>query len=195
MKYPELFLMRHGQTEWNVARRLQGWLDSPLTEQGRAHARAQGRILAGMSLPDPLDIRCSPLGRTRETARLALAEIGRTPEFDEDLREVMGGDWQGRLWSDVGVEHPALFYQHDHNITALSLVAPGGETEDQLRDRCLRVLGKLTRPTLLISHGVTLCVLRAILGGLTHQQMVNLPITQGTVQHFRDGKETTLKEA
>jgi probable phosphoglycerate mutase len=64
-----ILLVRHGETEWNRERRIQGRLDSPLTERGVAQARAMGRLVA--SLPDATSARivASPLGRAQQPQR------------------------------------------------------------------------------------------------------------------------------
>jgi broad specificity phosphatase PhoE len=72
-----MFLTLHGQTEWNKDGRVQGHLDSPLTEHGRSQAVAAARILGGQELvPGMFEMVCSPLGRTYETARIIAAELG-----------------------------------------------------------------------------------------------------------------------
>ena len=80
MQHP-IYLFRHGETVWNAERRAQGHLDSPLTETGRAQARAMGRALAReLALagygPATVIVRASPLGRVRETLALAATEAG-----------------------------------------------------------------------------------------------------------------------
>ena len=67
-----LYLVRHGETEWNRQRRMQGRLDSRLTAEGRAHARVHGQLLAREAVAQMI---VSPLGRTRETAELILAGL------------------------------------------------------------------------------------------------------------------------
>ena len=64
----KIYLFRHGETEWNVAGKMQGRLDSPLTERGREQALAHGRQLAQLAIPDCS--RASSPGRTRATAEL-----------------------------------------------------------------------------------------------------------------------------
>ena len=64
----KIYLFRHGETEWNVAGKMQGRLDSPLTERGRQQALAHGRLLAKLPPPDCYWV--SPAGRTRATAHL-----------------------------------------------------------------------------------------------------------------------------
>ena len=85
--FPPLYLLRHGQTTWNRDRRIQGQLNSELTELGRQHARRQGEILAGLDLPAGLTAYCSPARRTRQTAGIAFAPLGFVPVFDDRLKE------------------------------------------------------------------------------------------------------------
>ncbi|MGD9616911.1 MAG: histidine phosphatase family protein, partial [Alphaproteobacteria bacterium] len=68
-----IFLVRHGETEWNRARRYQGWLDSPLTPEGIAQAEAIGRLLSRLPEAAEAEIVASPLGRARHTAAIIAA--------------------------------------------------------------------------------------------------------------------------
>ena len=68
MRQPTIYLVRHGETEWNRARRYQGWSDSPLTVRGLAQAEAIGKKLCGISEAASAEIVSSPIGRARHTA-------------------------------------------------------------------------------------------------------------------------------
>ncbi|MGC1486395.1 MAG: histidine phosphatase family protein, partial [Albidovulum sp.] len=94
--YPEAFILRHGETEWNRAGRFQGRLNSPLTEKGCAQARRQGEILttAGVNASQ-FQFWSSPQGRARQTADLALGGMGGVIREDLLLQEIDVGDWQG----------------------------------------------------------------------------------------------------
>src|SRR5579864_3425707 len=108
-----IFLVRHGETEWNRARRYQGWSDSPLTARGVAQAAAIGRGLATIPEAVGAAIVASPLGRARRTAEI-IAEClqYKAPiRFDDRLREISLGSWDGldrrqvrRLMADKFVE-------------------------------------------------------------------------------------------
>src|SRR6188472_3952967 len=95
-----MLLVRHGETEWNRARRYQGWLDSPLTPEGIAQAEAIGHRLRLMPEAANAEIIASPLGRARHTAAI-IAEClsdtrGHRPiRLDERLREISLGSWDG----------------------------------------------------------------------------------------------------
>ncbi|QBX99987.1 hypothetical protein E2K80_03915 [Rhodophyticola sp. CCM32] len=67
-----IYILRHGETLWNIDRRLQGRLDAPLTDKGRAQAAAQGQVVADLLQTHPdLKIYCSPQGRARATWEIA----------------------------------------------------------------------------------------------------------------------------
>src|SRR5438132_5986301 len=105
-----MFLALHGQTEWNRDGRVQGQLDSPLTEHGRRQAVTAARILGGQNLVSgTFEIVCSPLGRTRETARIIAAELGfdvSAIRSDERLREVSLGQWDGHTRAEIEARWP-----------------------------------------------------------------------------------------
>ena len=125
-------LVRHGQTDWNLARRIQGATDVPLNETGRADARAAAELLAGDAHHA---VYASPLVRAHETARiiadhLALGE----PALVPDMRERTFGDGEGLL-----VE------QYLERFGDWHAVVPGAETLDEVGDRALAALDVIAR--------------------------------------------------
>jgi broad specificity phosphatase PhoE len=100
-----IFLVRHGETEWNLARRYQGWGDSPPTGRGIAQAEAVGRGLRALPEAEGVRIVASPLGRARRTAELIQATRGdATPiRLDERLKEVSIGAWDGLDRDEIAV--------------------------------------------------------------------------------------------
>ena len=98
-----LYLVRHGETEWNRQRRMPGRLDSRLTPEGRAHARMHGRLLARETVGHMI---VSPLGRTRETAELILEGCDVPVTYDERLVERHCGDWEGLTIDEIAVQFP-----------------------------------------------------------------------------------------
>src|SRR5437899_4019388 len=91
---PDLLLLRHGQSQWNLENRLTGWIDVPLSPRGEAEARAAGAKLRGRRIDK---VYTSVLKRAIDTATLALeaAGIGAPTERDAALNERMYGDPQG----------------------------------------------------------------------------------------------------
>ena len=93
-RYPDLYVLRHGETEWNREGIFQGVHDSPLTAMGREQAAHQGKILDRAIVDwSAVDIYSSPQGRAKTTAEIALAEVNRTADLHAALREVDTGDW------------------------------------------------------------------------------------------------------
>ncbi len=153
-----IFLIRHGQTEFNVEGRLQGWLDSPLTPLGVQQARRMGRILRSlMDDPDTWSIVSSPLGRARRTAEIVRAETGLVCDIrlDERLAEAGGGDWEGLTRDEIRILRPDL----DPNVPLrrLLLTASGGEGEAALDRRLTDWLSEIDeadgRRRIVVSHG------------------------------------------
>ena len=98
----ELLLVRHGETDWNAAGRLQGHTDRPLSDWGRDQARRLAEELAGEDFDA---IYSSDLARARETAEIVGAGLGLPVTLDPDLREKDWGTWEGLTSTErVGVE-------------------------------------------------------------------------------------------
>ncbi|MEO0389838.1 MAG: histidine phosphatase family protein [Pseudomonadota bacterium] len=189
MSYPPCLILRHGQTEWNVAGKLQGALDSPLTDVGREHARVQGRILAQFDLQDHLWI-TSPQGRAVATAELAGADPRRL-RHDPRLAEITMGTWTGLARADLAQGNPALFETdglawYDH--------APGGEGLEALAARTRTFLDDLTGPAVLITHGITSRMLRCHLQGLPPEAFEDVGGGQGVVYRVNNRVQTVLTE-
>lgn len=101
-----LYLLRHGETDWNRERRAQGQQESRLTAQGRQQALELGERLAEQHLDR---IYCSSSLRTRETAELAFGSRPVEVEFCDRLREIRMGSWEGRLYDEIRREEQAQF--------------------------------------------------------------------------------------
>lgn len=186
MTLPPLYLLRHGQTDWNRDGRIQGQLESDLTEQGRDQARRQGEILRGLPLPPDVRAHVSPLRRTRQTAELAVAPLGLPTSFDDRLKEVSLGPWEGNFYKDLKAR---LDPPHrDMGVFDLCLNSPG-EAEAALRARCLSFLEDLDAPAIIVSHGIALSMLRGLALGLDTEGMRGLDRGQGYVIELAEGRE------
>ena len=188
MPFPDLLVLRHGQTEWNAAGRHQGQLDSPLTPLGLAQARQQGEILARMNLKG-WQAACSPLGRAVETAKIALADTGLVPRLDDRLREVHFGAWQGLTANEIAAKWPALGADR-HDPFAWNFRSPGGERFEDMARRAQSFLDGLSQPTVVIAHGVFLRVLRGLWLGIGPDAMRDLDGGQGVVHQLHSGQQT-----
>ena len=186
-RFPTIWFLRHGQTEWNLERRLQGHLDSPLTGLGQAQAQQQARIMKPVIdqvAAGPGGIFASPLGRAQHTARIALG--GHPFQTDPRLSEIATGDWEGRLRDEVARGGGDLF---------VYAAAPGGEGFDALEARVAAFLADLQGPSIIVSHGLLGQVLRGLVCGLDRAGMDALSNLQSCVYLLENGEETVLRGA
>ena len=151
-----LWLVRHGETEWTLSGAHTGRTDIPLTDTGRAQAAAIARVLGGRHFDLVLT---SPLGRARETCRLA--GYGDTAQIEPDLQEWNYGAYEGRTSEEIQREVP--------DWTIWTKPAPNGETIDQVAARARRVIERAKShggEVALFAHGHLLRVLTACWLGL-----------------------------
>jgi len=99
METTHFWLIRHGETEWNASRRLQGWLDIPLSETGRRQARQLAAHLRKLEAPEFKAVLSSDLSRASDTAHIAAAHLGLPLITSERLRERNYGIYQGLDWA------------------------------------------------------------------------------------------------
>jgi probable phosphoglycerate mutase len=193
-----LYLLRHGETAWNIQRRMQGSKDSALTARGRAQAAAMGQALAVELArePGPTVFLRSPLGRTCETASI----IGRALGLDDGdwrddprLAELRYGTWEGSTWAEIEVDHPDALASW--RADPEGYCPPGGETHVQLRQRSAEALADIiasgTR-TVVVSHGVSGAVMRGLLHGLDARAMFVLEKPQDAFFRLLAGVEEKI---
>ncbi len=178
-RWPDLYLMRHGETRWNAEGRLQGRLDSPLTELGRIQAQRQAHLIRNIDAARF----SSTAGRAVETAAIVFA--GQDFHRDARLQEIDIGAFAGRLWRDLCIEHP--------EVTAGGWLdwydrAPGGELFAGLEARARDFLDGLRGPALIVTHGITLHMLRLIAMDLPMSRLGELPVTQGALHIVSAGR-------
>ena len=186
---PEVLVLRHGQTEWNAAGRLQGHLDSPLTEIGVRQAQRQNETLLDYDL-DGFRFITSPQGRARKTAQLALAGIVAEIETSEELKEINMGQWSGITRAEIAAERKMRL--QDLGELQIYDWTPGGETTAQLFARCARFLVQLTGPAVLVTHGMTSLCLRLCALGWGLDRLADLPRAQGVVYRVKAGRHDEL---
>ncbi|PJI91525.1 putative phosphoglycerate mutase [Yoonia maricola] len=186
MSHPELYILRHGETTWNAENRMQGELNSPLTEKGMRDAARQRTILARLDL-NGFSFLCSPQGRAFQTAGIALAGIADHIRTDDRLREIGVGDWSGRLRDALPMPKGKDPFMAQYEI------APNGEGFARLKVRCRAFLADLKGPAVLVTHGITSTMIRGLVAGeKAHAQRTNHG-GQGRVFHLKDGAQFLLE--
>ena len=172
MTVRQLVMVRHGQTEFNAGSRMQGQLDTELSDLGRAQAVAVAEVLGKRH---PLLIVSSDLRRAYETAVVLGERTGSPLVVDERLRETHLGNWQGMTHGEVDAAAPGARVEWRNDATW----APhGGESRVDVARRSLPVVAELVesqsdwgadepdRPVVLVAHGGLIAALTAKLLGL-----------------------------
>jgi probable phosphoglycerate mutase len=187
MRIRRLVMLRHGQTDFNAGSRMQGQLDSALTELGRAQAVAAAEVLGKLQ---PLLIVSSDLHRAYDTAIKLGERTGLRVRVDERLRETHLGDWQGLTHKEVDAQAPGarLVWRDD------ATWAPhGGESRVDVAARSEPLVAELVsgepewglkrvgadepdRPVVLVAHGGLIAALSA---ALLRIPVANWPILGG----------------
>ena len=193
MPAPVIYYIRHGETAWNAAGRLQGVQDVPLNDLGRRQAAHAGNILAGLFARDARDksslvFVASPLGRARSTMELVRGEL-KLPAadyaLDDRLREIGYGQWEGSTLAEMEVRDPDLFARRQTEKWTAS--PPGGESYVQVQARMQDWYASVRSDTVAVAHGGTARALMVALGLETPLSAADLTIEQGAVYVFRDG--------
>ena len=165
------FLVRHGETEWNRIRRIQGISDIPLNDTGRAQAAALGDILVGHRFDLLVS---SPLSRALETASIIADRLGMPkPLIIDDLIERNYGDAEGSSGADLDIKYPP------------GTDIPGREERSDVQKRVVRVLQDLAirhphADVLAVAHGG---VIRSVVEHAAPGQY-DEPITNCSVHSF-----------
>ncbi|GAA4818576.1 histidine phosphatase family protein [Tomitella cavernea] len=166
-----MVLLRHGQTEHNAESRMQGQLDTSLSDLGERQARAAGAAFAAMR---PHAIVASDLRRAYDTALAVGAATGVAVQTDPRLRETHLGEWQGRTHYEVDAVYPGA---RDHWRADATWAPPGGESRVQVAARAVPVIEECVaqidrsgawadRPLLVVAHGGVIAAVTAALLGL-----------------------------
>lgn len=183
------YLVRHGQSEWNVLELTQGQADAPgLTALGREQAVAAGRLIAAdLGAGVGVDVvRTSDLRRAGETAEILVAGLGGRLVVDPRLREAHLGSLEGRPYADSWVAAETHDWSDPH------LPVAGGESPHQVQQRMAAALADVepTAVTVLVSHGDALRPLLAHLAGHPLHEAPWVAVPNGAVLRL-DGSVVT----
>lgn len=150
-----IYLTRHGETEWNLARRLQGQLDSPLTDKGKLQAEWLRDRLKDVEFNA---IYSSSSNRALDTAHIVKGHREMPIEKREELREIMMGKWEGQKVKVIEKEDPTNFFNFWNKPELF--VTDSGEDFDAVIERTYKILEEIkanhTGNVLVVSHGIVL---------------------------------------
>ncbi len=181
----ELYFVRHGQTEWNAIRRMQGQWNSDLNDLGRQQAHRNGEFLASLGIDYLV---ASPLDRTRQTADIINEYLQLPLSFDDRIMEWNCGDWSGEMWDQVADKWPEEFaaWQSD----PYHYRGPNCENYPDMIERARPFLEGLTslphQRIAIVSHGMIGRVMVSTLLEHTPEEMFTFGQANDTVFHLTE---------
>lgn len=185
-----LYLIRHGETDWNREARYQGQRDIPLNDTGRAQARRHGAVLkALMPAIADFDFVASPLQRAVETMRLLRETLGVDPDdfrIAPEIAELSYGHWEGELAGELPLKDPEGVAGKAANPYGWR--PRGGESYHDLEVRVTDWLGRLDTNTVAVSHGGVSRVARGAILGVDRRFVPFLEVPQDKILKFAAAK-------
>ncbi|MGE7694726.1 histidine phosphatase family protein [Lysinibacillus sp. NPDC094177] len=177
-----LYLLRHGETEFNTQGRYQGELDSPLTEMGVHQVQQNAQMLKSLiGNSNEWKIFSSPLGRAMQSTEIICETIGydlKNVKKDDRLTEVAVGQWAGLTTKEIESSWPNLF--HNTDVYNWYFNAPNGEAYDSVVNRLSAWLEDIQHipKVIVISHGLTGRILRGVYADLKKEDALKLEVSQ-----------------
>jgi broad specificity phosphatase PhoE len=189
----KLYFVRHGETDWNAERRLQGRRDIALNALGRKQAARCGALLGNLlavsgATPQQFAFTASPLSRARETMEILRAELGVPPQdytTDARLAELSFGTWEGLTYKEVRALDRSVLATRERD--KWNFQPPGGESYAQLLVRVREWHDGMTGDAIVVAHGG---VARVLLVLYAVKPLAEAPlgdVAQGVVYEFVPG--------
>jgi len=193
---PLFYFVRHGETDWNAERRLQGQLDIPLNDVGRGQSAQCGSTLRGLiavrhRTPADFAFISSPLSRARETMEILREGLGLPREgyvIDARLAELSFGRWEGLTYKEVRALDRSVLAVRERD--KWNFATPQGESYAQLMVRVGDWHAGLTGDAVVAAHGGIARVLMVLFGVRAPQDATHGDIVQGAVYEFGRGVMT-----
>ena len=183
---PTIWFVRHGQTDWNAQRRLQGQRDIDLNAAGLAQAAEAAvrlRRVAGERVSEAGFV-ASPLLRTRRTMEVLREGLGLPRggyRTDPRLKEIGFGAWEGSTWAEIRRWDPAGAAARDRDRWNYRPKGQGAESYAMLTERVAAMVAELDRPTVIVAHGGVARALLVTLGHLDVYAAPRIGIRQGSI--------------
>ncbi|WP_040213765.1 histidine phosphatase family protein [Clostridium polynesiense] len=171
-----LYITRHGETEWNLMNRFQGWKNSPLTEKGIKQAESLHKRMSSIPLRK---IYTSPTERAAVTAEIIRGDRNIDIIKDEGLREMGFGNWEGLTHEEIRALNEK---EYNNLLYRPSLYVPDlGEDYATFKERIISTVDKiiLAHPeeaVLIVTHGISLKIMLSYFNHLNFDEIHSLPI-------------------
>lgn len=169
-----VYFVRHGETEFNRQKRLQGWRDSPLSDAGRAQAERVALAVQTLEVSRGL---VSPLGRARQTAEIIQRHKAVSLEPSDDLREISFGDFEGNTLDEIEVKFPGQWERRQSE--KWTYCPPGGEANRDALPRALNVIARIEAdsddaPWLIVAHFAINRLIFSTMAGLEPEEIMRV---------------------
>ncbi len=190
-----IYLIRHGQTDWNAEGRLQGQQDIELNEKGFGQARTNGEKLRLLIDPDAFDFVASPLKRTRQTMSQVLIALDRPQDAyrtDERLVEICFGDWEGNTLTEVARFDPEGVRRREADKWHFTPPGHKAESYESLSWRTGEWLRSVEKPTVCICHGGVIRTFFVLTGNAGFHEAAYMDVPQDRILKLENGKLTWL---
>jgi broad specificity phosphatase PhoE len=189
----KLYFVRHGETDWNAERRLQGRRDVPLNALGRKQAARCGELLRGLVAGSGVTLRqfaftSSPLSRARETMEILRTELGLPAEdyaIDARLAELSFGTWEGLTYKEVRALDRSVLAKRERD--KWNFQPPGGESYAQLLVRVRAWHDSVSGDAVVVAHGGVARAFLVLYGVKPPAEAPLGDIAQGVVYEFAPG--------
>ncbi len=190
---PILYFVRHGETDFNIAQRLQGQYETSLNARGREQAKECGGLLKDLFAREQRLTRdyayvSSPLQRARETMQLARATLGLDSgayDVDDRLMEISYGEWEGWTLPEIQARDPHVLARREEDKWGFT--PPGGECYRDVAARVGAWYATVTRDTVVVAHGGVARALMANFNILPGEEAAHADIAHGVVYVFAGG--------
>ncbi|EJF90518.1 histidine phosphatase family protein [Bartonella tamiae] len=183
-----IYFSRHGQTDWNISKRIQGQIERDITDFGREQAARNGRLLKELiKNSSDFDFVASPLRRTRETMEIIRGEMGvdvTNYRTDPKLMELNFGDWQGFTEEEIAKTKPQDIQARIND--KWNFLPPGENAESyaMLAVRIQTWMKTVEKNTVCVTHGGCLRSILHLYGGLSEVEAANISIPQDKILKF-----------
>jgi broad specificity phosphatase PhoE len=193
---PLFYFVRHGETDWNAERRLQGQLDIPLNDVGRLQSAQCGSTLrhliaARRKVPTDFAFISSPLSRARETMEILRSMLGLPHEgytIEPRLAELSFGRWEGLTYREIrALDRSALVVRERDKW---NFMTPEGESYAKLLVRVRDWHASVESDIVVAAHGGVARVLMVLFGARTPEDAPHGDVGQGVVYEFGPGRMT-----
>jgi broad specificity phosphatase PhoE len=180
---PLIYFVRHGQTDYNAAKRIQGELDIPLNVTGRLQAQRNGGLLNELIADkERFDFVASPLSRARQTMEIVRAAMG-LPQggyrTDDRLKEISFGEWAGFTWLEIMERDPEPYDRR--TADRWNVAPPGGQCYREMHQTVGEWFAEVTSDTVVVAHYGTARLIRGHVLKLPPEEILRLDAPQDKV--------------